>query len=102
VFHLAARVHADDEDDPAFLHDNVDKTLALARAAARGGARRFVFLSSVKVNGEESLARPFTRATRRSLAMRMRDPRRAPRRCLRAWRAWPPSSCARLSSTARA
>ena len=62
VFHLAARVHADDDDAPAFLRDNVDKTLALARAAARGGARRLVFLSSVKVNGEESPGRPFTRA----------------------------------------
>ena len=62
VFHLAARVHADDDDDPAFLRDNVDKTLAFARAAQRGGARRFVFLSSVKVNGEESPGRPFTRA----------------------------------------
>ena len=62
VFHLAARVHADDEDDPAFLHDNVEKTHALARAARRGGARRFIFLSSVKVNGEESRARPFSRA----------------------------------------
>jgi UDP-glucose 4-epimerase len=62
VFHLAARVHADDDDDPAFLHDNVEKTHALARAARRGGARRFIFLSSVKVNGEESRARPFTRA----------------------------------------
>ena len=62
VFHLAARVHADDDDDPAFLRDNVDKTLAFAQAAKRGGARRFVFLSSVKVNGEESPGRPFTRA----------------------------------------
>jgi UDP-glucose 4-epimerase len=61
VFHLAARVHADDDDDPAFLRDNVDKTLAFARAARRGGARRFVFRSSVKVNGEESPGRPFTR-----------------------------------------
>lgn len=62
VFHLAARVHADDDDDPSFLRDNVDKTLAFALAAKRGGARRFVFLSSVKVNGEESPGRPFTRA----------------------------------------
>jgi len=62
VFHLAARVHADDNDDPAFLRDNVDKTLALAEAARRGGARRLVFLSSVKVNGEESRAHPFNRA----------------------------------------
>jgi nucleoside-diphosphate-sugar epimerase len=66
VFHLAARVHADDDDDPAFLRDNVDKTLAFARAAQLGGARRFVFLSSVKVNGEESPGRPFTRADRPS------------------------------------
>ena len=66
VFHLAARVHADDDDDPAFLHDNVDKTLALARAARRGGARRFVFLSSVKVNGEQSRAHPFSRADPRA------------------------------------
>src|SRR5258706_15411855 len=65
VFHLAARVHADD-DDPAFLHDNVDKTLALARAARRGGARRFVFLSSAKVNGEESRAHAFNRADPRA------------------------------------
>jgi nucleoside-diphosphate-sugar epimerase len=62
IFHLAARVHGDDDDDPGFLHDNVDKTLALARAARRGGARRFVFLSSVKVNGEESRSHAFNRA----------------------------------------
>ena len=61
VFHLAARVHADDDDDPAFLRDNVHKTLEFARAARRGGARRFVFLSSVKVNGEESPGRAFAR-----------------------------------------
>jgi nucleoside-diphosphate-sugar epimerase len=61
VFHLAARVHADDDDVPAFVRDNVEKTLAFARAAQRGGARRFVFLSSVKVNGEESARRPFNR-----------------------------------------
>jgi nucleoside-diphosphate-sugar epimerase len=62
VFHLAARVHSDDDDAPAFLRDNVEKTVALARAAQRGGARRFVFLSSVKVNGEQSPGRPFNRA----------------------------------------
>lgn len=64
IFHLAGRVHADDDDDPAFLHDNVDKTLALARAARRGGARRFVFLSTVKVNGEESRSHAFNRTDR--------------------------------------
>jgi UDP-glucose 4-epimerase len=38
----------------------VDKTRVLAEAALREGARRLVYLSSVKVHGEESGARPFT------------------------------------------
>jgi UDP-glucose 4-epimerase len=59
VFHLAAKVHGEGEDTPdAYWHDNVVKTRALAEAAASGGAKRFVFLSTVKVNGEES-RRPF-------------------------------------------
>jgi len=60
VFHLAARVHrSGDPDDAAFVRDNTGKTVALAEAAAAGGARRLVFLSSVKVNGEETGARAF-------------------------------------------
>jgi nucleoside-diphosphate-sugar epimerase len=60
VFHLAAKVHDSGADtEAAFVHDNVDKTVALAQAAVAGGARRFVFLSSVKVNGEETSGRPF-------------------------------------------
>lgn len=60
VFHLAARVHRPGEDDEAaYARDNVEKTRALAQAATEGGARRFVFLSSIKVNGEETGARPF-------------------------------------------
>ena len=60
VFHLAANVHGSGGDtEAAFVHDNVDKTVALAQAAADGGARRFVFLSSVKVNGEETTDRPY-------------------------------------------
>jgi UDP-glucose 4-epimerase len=39
---------------------NVDATLKLARQAAATGVRRFVYLSSIKVNGEStSLGRPF-------------------------------------------
>lgn len=65
VIHLAARVHViqDKEQDPlaAFRRVNVDGTLNLARQAARAGVRRFVFVSSVKVNGEVTiLGRPFT------------------------------------------
>jgi UDP-glucose 4-epimerase len=59
VWHLAARVHGRDAPWPRWHADNVEKTEALARAAARGGARRFVFASTLKVHGEESGARPF-------------------------------------------
>jgi nucleoside-diphosphate-sugar epimerase len=59
VFHLAARVHGRSGDEAAYLHDNRDKTLALARAAAAGGARRLVFASSVKAMGEQTGRAPF-------------------------------------------
>ena len=62
VFHLAARVHrAGDGDEGAFERDNVVKTRELALRAAASGARRLVFLSSVKVHGEETLGKPFRR-----------------------------------------
>lgn len=58
VVHLAARVHVmnDDAHDPltAFRAVNVDGTLNLARQAAKAGVRRFVFVSSIKVNGERT------------------------------------------------
>ena len=57
VFHLAARVHRPgDGDEAAYHEDNVEKTRRLAEAAAGGGAARLVFLSSIKVHGEESAA----------------------------------------------
>lgn len=56
VVHLAARVHVmhDTAVDSLALYrsTNVDATLNLARQAADIGVRRFVFLSSIKVNGE--------------------------------------------------
>ncbi len=59
VIHLAARVHMVDEKsyDPLaeFRRVNVDGTAALARQAAAAGVRRFVFVSSIKVNGEFTL-----------------------------------------------
>jgi len=65
VIHLAARVHVMRESvaDPlaAFREVNVEGTLNLARQAARAGVGRFVFLSSVKVCGEETdPGHPFT------------------------------------------
>jgi nucleoside-diphosphate-sugar epimerase len=67
VVHAAARVHVmrDTSTDPLaeFRRVNVAGTMALARQAAQAGARRFVFLSSIKVNGERtSRDRPFTAA----------------------------------------
>ena len=65
VVHCAARVHvmSDTAADPLakFRRVNVQGTLNLARQAAAVGARRFVFVSSIKVNGEATqLGRPFT------------------------------------------
>ncbi len=58
VIHLAARVHImkDSSKDPLaeFRKVNVDGTLKLARHAASAGVKRFIFLSSVKVNGEQT------------------------------------------------
>ena len=53
---------------------NVDATLALARAAVAAGVQRIVFVSSIKVNGEETTpGRPFTPADAPSVDAR-RDP----------------------------
>lgn len=59
VVHTAARVHVmqDAFADPLteYRRVNVQGTLHLARQAAMAGVKRFVFLSSVKVNGEATL-----------------------------------------------
>lgn len=66
VVHLAARTHVMHESaaDPlaAYREINVEGTRRLAEAAAAAGVRRFVFLSSVKVNGERTGAQPFGEA----------------------------------------
>jgi len=63
VVHAAARAHVMSEDaaDPmaAFREANVFTTVRLARQAPKSGVRRFVFLSSIGVNGEAT-TRPFT------------------------------------------
>ncbi|WP_049759069.1 NAD-dependent epimerase/dehydratase family protein [Renibacterium salmoninarum] len=64
VIHLAARVHQmnDDSADPlnSFRATNTAPTLALAQAAHDAGVSRFIFLSSIKVNGEKTTADPFS------------------------------------------
>ena len=62
VLHLAARAHVLTETSSTPLADyraaNRDVTLALANAASYAGARRFVFVSSIGVNGTSN-SRPF-------------------------------------------
>ncbi|WP_404413634.1 SDR family oxidoreductase [Vreelandella aquamarina] len=65
VIHTAARAHImkDEESDPLseYRKVNVDGTLNLAKQAAEVGVRRFVFISSIKVNGEQTpKGKPFT------------------------------------------
>lgn len=56
VIHLAARVHVmhDDASNPLeeFRKVNVVGTEHLTRSAAAGGVKRFVYVSTIKVNGE--------------------------------------------------
>lgn len=58
IVHCAARVHQVRETaaDPLaeYRRVNTQATLALAQAAAQAGVKRFIFLSSVKVNGNFS------------------------------------------------
>ena len=56
VVHLAARVHRPKELKKGslelFRRDNVELTKNIAEAAAKSGVKKFIFLSSIKVNGE--------------------------------------------------
>lgn len=58
VVHLAARVHVMKETVAdslrAFREVNVAGTENLARQAAANGVRRFIYLSSIKVNGDQT------------------------------------------------
>lgn len=58
VIHCAARAHimSDDAQDPLteFRKVNTLGTLNLAKQAASAGVKRFIYISSIKVNGESS------------------------------------------------
>ena len=67
VIHLAARAHImnDEASDPleAYRSTNTSGTINFAQQAAAAGIKRFIFISSVKVNGEETLlGQAFTEA----------------------------------------
>lgn len=59
IIHCASRVHvmAEAAEDPLaeYRETNVEGTLNLARQAIAAGCKRFVFISSIKVNGEKTL-----------------------------------------------
>jgi nucleoside-diphosphate-sugar epimerase len=64
VIHAAARVHVMNETAVDALAEfrkvNVEGTLRLAQHAAESGVKRFIFISSIKVNGESTVAgKPF-------------------------------------------
>ncbi|MCK9283055.1 MAG: SDR family oxidoreductase [Rhodocyclaceae bacterium] len=67
IVHVASRVHVMQESaaDPlaAYRRVNVAGTVSLVRAAADAGVRRFVFLSSIKVNGEATGSVAFDEAS---------------------------------------
>ena len=65
VIHAAARTHIMKDEIADALTEyrrvNVDGTLNLARQAAEAGVKRFIFISSIKVNGERTKpGQPFT------------------------------------------
>lgn len=64
VIHLAARAHIlnDTDTDPlsAFRRTNVGAALALAKMAIEKGVKRFVFISSIGVNGNVTNGVPFS------------------------------------------
>lgn len=64
IVHLAARAHVMSDNpqtsDALYRRANVHVTQGLARAACRHRVKRFVYMSSIKVNGERTGALPFT------------------------------------------
>lgn len=65
IVHVAARTHVMNETETnsleVFRRINVAATINMARAAVEAGVNRFIFLSSVKVNGESTeVGKPFT------------------------------------------
>lgn len=65
VVHAAARthvLHADPGGATHYAEVNAAGTRRLAQAAVAAGVRRFVYLSSIKVNGEATRGRPYTAA----------------------------------------
>lgn len=67
VIHLAGRAHQLNDASTSPLEDfrlvNRDATVAFAKQCIAAGVRRFVFISSIGVNGSETIGSPFTEAS---------------------------------------
>lgn len=63
IIHCAGRAHVMNETAAspleAYRQTNVQGTLNLAKKAIQSGAKRFIYLSSIKVNGEQTTIQPF-------------------------------------------
>ncbi len=63
VIHCAGRAHVMNETAisplEAYRQTNVQGTLNLAQKAVKSGVKRFIYLSSIKVNGEQTTIQPF-------------------------------------------
>ena len=63
IIHCAGRAHVMNETAAspleAYRQTNVQGTLNLAQKAVQNGVKRFIYLSSIKVNGEQTTVQPF-------------------------------------------
>lgn len=60
IIHLAGLAHSNLYTDKDYLAVNVGGTLKLASAAAKAGVKRFIFVSSIGVNGSLTTNLPFS------------------------------------------
>lgn len=64
IVHLAAKAHQAIRNSPevmaSYYDVNVDNSIKLAKAALAAGVKKFIFVSSIKVNGERTYGRPFS------------------------------------------
>lgn len=68
VIHCASKVHEKRifEDKKEYLKVNTESTIGLAKESLKAGVKRFIFLSSIKVNGEITKNTPFRNKSKES------------------------------------
>lgn len=64
VIHLAGKAHDTTKENlNDYYKTNTELTLRVAAAAKKNGVKRFIFLSTIKVNGPYTLEKPFSPST---------------------------------------